>query len=98
MIDMTNKYMTELSAIIKKYLPHTKIFVYGSRARGDFKEGSDIDIALDTGATIDLSIFSNITYDIDESNVPILVDLIDVHAVSEKFLHVIQKDWKEWKD
>ncbi len=40
----TVKYKTILVPIITKHLPGAEIILYGSRARGDEREGSDIDI------------------------------------------------------
>ncbi len=83
--------------IITKHLPTCKVYLYGSRARNDQQSGSDFDIALDNGNIIDLYTLSVIKEDIEESNLPLFVDVIDVHNVAADFLAAIQKDWILWK-
>lgn len=48
MTNYTESYGEIIVPIIIKYAPKAKIILYGSRARGDFQDGSDI--ALDMGA------------------------------------------------
>ena len=71
--------------------------MYGSRARGDFKGGSDIDIALDMGHKIDTLIISKIVGDLEESNLPVLFDIVDFQVVSESLQKEIIKDGVIWK-
>jgi len=48
--------------------------VYGSRAKGNFKTGSDIDLTL-VGADLDYNTLGSIAGDLDESDIPYKVDL-----------------------
>ncbi len=83
-----------LVTIITQQLPHAKIYVFGSRARGDFRPESDIDIALDNGKKIDPPIVSQIKEAIEESTIPFTVDLVDLQALSENFKRQILKNGK----
>ncbi len=51
-----------------------KAVVYGSRAKGTFKPGSDIDLTL-FGDGLDLTILGRIATRLDESPIPYMVDL-----------------------
>ena len=73
-----------------------KIYLFGSRARGDNSPSSDIDIALDVGRKIDLYELSLINEEIEESTIPFTVDVIDLYNVSEDFKKNILKDGKLW--
>jgi uncharacterized protein len=84
--------------IIAKHLPDCKVYLYGSRARKDHQSGSDFDLALDNGSKIDLFTLSIIKEDIEESCLPVFVDVIDIHHVSADFLNEIKKDWVAWKN
>jgi len=84
--------------IITKYIPHAKIILFGSRARKDSKEGSDIDIALDNGKKIEPHLMVTIKTDIDESSLPIYFDIVDVHNTSERMKQQILKDGIVWKN
>jgi predicted nucleotidyltransferase len=85
-----------LTSIIKKHLPLVKIYLFGSRARGDYTPWSDIDVALDTGKKIDLYELSIIKEEIEESSIPFTVDVVDMHNISEDFRKNILKDGKLW--
>lgn len=91
------RYKDELVAIITKYLPDAKIYLYGSRARGTHRNGSDIDLAVDTGAKVDWKMMMKIEDEIDESTIPLFVDVIDIHDVGKKFLEEIRSEWIIWR-
>lgn len=91
------KYKNIILPIIIKYIPQAKVILYGSRARQDAREGSDIDIALDMGGKIDVLVMSKIMEDMEASNLPICYDIVDFHAVSQKMQEEIIKDGVVWK-
>lgn len=90
-------YKDLILAIILKHLPQVKVIAYGSRARGDWKEGSDIDIALDAQSKIDQNIVAAIINELEESTLPINFDIVDLHAASEELRKEIEKDGVLWK-
>lgn len=51
-----------------------KAVIYGSRAKGNYRPGSDIDLSL-FGAALDLEILGEIAARLDESPIPYQVDL-----------------------
>lgn len=65
-------------AIIRQILADVpavkKAVIYGSRAKGNFRPGSDIDLTL-YGEGLDLHILGGIAARLDESPIPYLVDL-----------------------
>ena len=91
------KYKNIIMPIIERYLPDAKIILYGSRARGDFKGGSDIDIALDMGTTIDNKLMNSITWDLEDSDLPINFDIVDFVKMSEDMKKNIVRDGVIWK-
>lgn len=95
--NFNEKYKSIIMPLIIKYLPGVRIILYGSRARGDFRQGSDIDIALDAGHKIDTIIVSKIIGDIEESKLPICFDIVDFWRVSEDMQKEILKDGIIWK-
>jgi len=48
--------------------------IYGSRAKGNFKNGSDIDLTL-MGDALDYKVLSEVAWAFDESSIPHTVDL-----------------------
>lgn len=97
MQDNTDIYLEMLAKIILKRLSGCDIILYGSRARKDFREGADIDVAVRCDAAVDPFILSELRDDIDDSTVPVLVDLIDYHTVSDQMRSEIDKDGVIWK-
>lgn len=65
-------------AIIRRILAYVpavkKAVIYGSRAKGNFRPGSDIDLTLH-GEGLDLRILGEIAARLDESPIPYQVDL-----------------------
>ena len=95
--NFTELYKAIIVPIIVKHLPDAKIILYGSRARGDFRQGSDVDVALDMGHTIDTLVMSKILGDLEESKLPISFDVVDFFRVSEDMQKEIVKDGVVWK-
>jgi predicted nucleotidyltransferase len=53
-VDIRNIRDTILNAMIKKCIPVSKIYLFGSRARGNFTENSDYDILLVLGINLEI--------------------------------------------
>ena len=75
----------ELLKIIHTHIPHCKVWIFGSRATGKQRSGSDIDLALDNGSIIPWSTITKILIDIDETTIPMKVDLVDLQNVDPEF-------------
>jgi predicted nucleotidyltransferase len=91
-------YKKILLAIILKHLPRCKIYLFGSRARNSHNQGADVDIALDAGAPLELKTIFKIKNEIEETNIPVFVDVIDVYSVSEEMKKQIKKDGILWNN
>ena len=89
-------YRQKLVKIITRHIPSCTILLFGSRARGTFKEGAYIDIALNTGSKIEHSIILAIYVDIDRSTIPVHVDVVDMHSVSDEMKREIIRDAILW--
>ena len=97
-MSVEERYKKKLISIISKHLPQAKIYLYGSRAREDSRQGSDIDLAVDAGEKINWGILCKITSEIDDSTIPFFVDVSDLYNVSEDFKKTIAKDFVAWKE
>lgn len=86
----------KLTSIIRKYLPHAKIYLFGSRAKGTHNPGSDIDIAVDDKTPIAWSTLGLIKEDIENSNIILFVDIVDINSVSDELKKQIMKDGIPW--
>ena len=64
----------KLKTILDKYPSIKKVILFGSRAKGTNTKRSDIDLVI-ADSQVDRITLSNIEYEIEESNIPNLVDL-----------------------
>jgi predicted nucleotidyltransferase len=46
MIGLDNEIISSICAVFEKYENIAEVILYGSRAKGNFKKGSDIDLTL----------------------------------------------------
>jgi len=60
--------------IFKKYPQVEKAVLYGSRAKGNFRNGSDIDLTL-YGDGLDLNLVNKISTELDDLLLPYTIDL-----------------------
>ena len=94
---LEDTYKTILMDIIDKQLPGCFIWLFGSRARKTNKPGADFDIALDAGRVLTTEEMFAIKEAIEESSLPVFVDIVDIRNVSPDFLNQISQDWILWK-
>lgn len=76
------KVIESIVAILKKYEQVERAVIYGSRARGDYRNNSDIDIAL-FGDELTFSINTKIFYEIDELYWVYKIDLVNMNSLKE---------------
>lgn len=94
---LTEKYKEELLSIIDKYIPNCSVYLFGSRAIDKEYPGSDIDLAIDAGEKIDHSIILRILNDIDDTNIPMEIDIVDFQAAPSKLQKDILNEGIRWK-
>jgi uncharacterized protein len=61
------------------------VIIYGSRAKGNYQPGSDIDITL-KGSQLDLKILNKISLELDELLLPNTFDLSIFHQIDNEDL------------
>jgi len=73
---LTQRDINTLTGILRKYSTVADVVVFGSRAKGTFKPGSDIDLAVMNNGVSDAEIL-NIKNDLEESSLPYFVDVLN---------------------
>jgi len=71
--------------ILAKVPDVEKAVIYGSRAKGNYRPGSDIDLTL-IGQGLDLDTLGKIATQLDESPIPYQVDLSLYHQIEHASL------------
>lgn len=93
-ICMTDHQIQIVRAILKKILPlESKVWVFGSRAKGKIKPFSDLDLAIDClEKPLSIEIMADLREAFDESNLPYKVDIVDMNSTTPEFLEAIHAD------
>ena len=72
------------------------MYLFGSRATKKNKPGSDIDIALDNGKNIPYDTILSILVEIDDTTIPVKVDIVDLQSVQEDFKNDVLQEGIRW--
>ena len=77
--------------IFAKYDPINEVILYGSRAKGNYKPGSDIDLTL-KGQGLNLKILNKISLELDDLLLPYTFDLSIYHHIKQPDLidHILR--------
>ena len=84
---MTFDYIDIVKQIVLKHIPKDNfaVFLFGSRAVGNAKPLSDIDIGILGSEPLPTIIKVDLESDLEESIVPYKIDLIDFYQVDKDF-------------
>ncbi len=85
MIDLEKTYLDTVRQILCEHASEYKAVIFGSRIQGTAKKYSDIDIALIGSNKIDWRKIESIKDIFSESDLPMIVDVIDYNSVSDSF-------------
>ena len=79
--------------ILRAHLPGSaRVWVFGSRATGRARRYSDLDLAIDAGRRLTLDEASMLREAFEESDLPYRVDIVDWHAIDERFRRLIEAE------
>ena len=92
MFGLSNEIIEKIKEITNKY--DINFLIFGSRARGDYKNTSDIDIAVENNVTQEQKY--QIINDFDLLDVIYKIDLVFMQDIkNDKFLESIKKEGKK---
>jgi predicted nucleotidyltransferase len=75
----------KINSVFAKYPEIEEVVIYGSRAKGNYREGSDIDITL-KGKEVNDRTRADVWLDIDDLNTPYLFDISVFHTLESDSL------------
>lgn len=70
-----------INSIFANYEKVEEVVLYGSRAKGNYKSGSDVDLAL-KGKKLNLKLLNKICLDLDDLLLPYTLDLSIYHHIA----------------
>lgn len=93
------KYKIEILRALDYHFPgKKKIILFGSRARGTNKIGSDVDIAIDKGKSIALHEMARARITLENLIIPFTIDLVDMQTIPQELKQTILEEGVEWKN
>ena len=93
MLDLHADHLDLARSILRTHLPNARAWAYGSRVQGRAKRYSDLDLAIRSNAELGLEEIFTLKDAFSESDLPIRVDVPDLHSVSPEFLAVIRDEF-----
>ncbi|MCE1247010.1 MAG: nucleotidyltransferase domain-containing protein [Firmicutes bacterium] len=90
MIDLATEYLNEIKSILKEIIPSCKVMVLGSRINGNARQYSDIDLAVISESKLDPDTIENLKDAFSESNLPIMVDILDLNNITDDFREIVE--------
>jgi predicted nucleotidyltransferase len=94
MIDLDQRYLTLIKVILAEHVPQCEVRVFGSRVNGSASKFSDLDLARCGNEKISGEQLESLKDALSESDLPIMVDVVDWHAISETFQNIISKQYE----
>ena len=73
---LSDTVIDELQEVFRRHANIQKVLIFGSRAKGNFREGSDIDLAA-IGYNLNYNLLLSILTEIDDLELLYSVDLLD---------------------
>lgn len=73
-------YIQQIQSVFAEYPAIEKAILYGSRAKGIYRKGSDIDLTL-VGQTLDFNLLIKIENKLDDLLLPYNIDLSILHKI-----------------
>ena len=92
-VDLSPAHRAIVERILAEHVPQCEVRAFGSRATWTAKDYSDLDLAIVNQESLDRTILSRLNEAFEESNLPMRVDVVDWHAISDSFREVIQRDY-----
>jgi predicted nucleotidyltransferase len=82
---LKDKDIQIINNVFSKFDSVDKVVIYGSRAKGNFKPGSDIDLIME-GQNLNLNLLNKISTMLHDLPIPYLVDLSIKNKIDKKEL------------
>ena len=92
-VDLRPDYEEAVKRILAEYVPECEVRAFGSRAAWTAKDYSDLDLAVGGEGPLDWRTLDRLKEAFEESDLPMRVDVLDWHTISDSFREVIERDY-----
>lgn len=90
MLDLDPECLKIITANLEIFVPDAEVRAFGSRVNGGAKKYSDIDLAIIEREKISFDRMRLLKEALQNSELPIRVDLVDWHRISDTFKKIIE--------
>ena len=88
-IDILPRDLEIVRAIVGRFVPGKEVRAFGSRAAGNARRHSDLDLVVMTERPLDVVVLAGMNEAFSESSVPFTVDVLDWASLDENFRRLI---------
>ena len=88
-IDIRPDHWSIVRDILQKHVPQLEVWAFGSRAKWQAKEFSDLDLAIIGDTPLSLDVRASLNEAFSESDLPWKVDVVDWATTSDSFRKII---------
>lgn len=93
MLNLDKRYIVMIKKMLASHVPNHTVWAYGSRVKGKAHEGSDLDLVIiSEDGSLTQQQLSALRNAFSESNLPILIDVLDWDTIPTEFKQEIKKD------
>jgi predicted nucleotidyltransferase len=79
-------------------LPEARAWLFGSFARGEQRQWSDIDVAIDNaGDRVPVRLMTSLRVALEESSVPWFVDVVDLATAGQEYRREVEREGVLWR-
>ena len=93
MIDLNPNHFETVKRVLAGHVPDCEVRAFGSRATWTAKDYSDLDLAVVGENPVVRGTLARLKEAFEESDLPMRVDVVDWHDISESFRGVIERDY-----
>ncbi len=94
MIDLAPEHLHKVIEILHQHLSACEVRVFGSRVTGKATTYSDLDLALVAELPIDWRLLEALKDDFAESDLPMMVDILDWQSITPEFRALIEAQYE----
>ena len=89
-VDLRPDHWAIVRSALRQHVPDREVLVFGSRATGNAKEYSDLDLAIMGEEPLSLRVVSALDEALGESDLPFKVDIVEWARIDEGFREIIR--------
>lgn len=96
MISLDEKSKEIIEDILSAYIEKNSLLVFGSRLSGKCEDYSDLDLVVRSENPIPFSEYLALKDELEFSELPMRVDLLDWQRISPEFREIIEENCETW--